>query len=141
MGLRLTQNVLNLMFLTPIQFDIIIGIMLGDGYIKKMSANGQPCIQFNQGFSHLPYVLFVSQFLGPLCTHLPSLIQNRDGTFYLQIYTRCLLCLKIIYDIFVINGVKTIPANIADYLTPRSLAFWAMDDGSASFPSAAQAPL
>ena len=26
---------------------------------------------------------------------------------------------------------KTIPVNIADYLTPRSLAFWIMDDGQA----------
>lgn len=120
------------MFLTPMQFDIIIGIILGDAYIRKMNANGQPYIQFNQGFSHLPYVLFLFQFLGPICTHYPSLIQNRDGTFYLQIYTRCLSCLRSIYEIFVINGVKTIPANIAYYLTPCSLAFWAMDDGSAS---------
>lgn len=27
------------------------------------------------------------------------------------------------------SGKKIIPTNIADYLTPRSLAFWIMDDG------------
>ena len=89
-------------------------------------------IQFNQGFKHLPYILFLFQFIFPLCTHYPSLIQHRDGTFYLQIYTRCLLCLNNIFDLFIVNGVKTIPANIAEFLTPRCLAFWAMDDGSAS---------
>lgn len=32
----------------------------------------------------------------------------------------------------VVKGVKTIPSNIADYLTPLGLAFWCMDDGSIS---------
>lgn len=104
--------------------------MLGDGYIKKMSKNGNSMIQFNQGYIHLAYILFLFQFLAPLCTHYPSLVQRRDGSFYLQMYTRCLFCLNQIFDLFIINGVKTIPANIADYLTPRSLAFWFMDDGS-----------
>jgi hypothetical protein len=27
------------------------------------------------------------------------------------------------------EGKKVIPTNIADHLTPRSLAFWIMDDG------------
>nr|UEV87057.1 hypothetical protein [Grifola frondosa] len=132
LGLRLTQNNLNNLFLTQIQKDIIIGIMLGDCHIKKISVNGQPMIQYNQGFVHLPYVLFLFQYLTPLCTHYPSLVQRRDGTFYLQFYSRCLLALNQIYDLFVINGVKTIPNNIADYLNAQSLAFWCMDDGSKS---------
>lgn len=33
------------------------------------------------------------------------------------------------YELFYVNGVKTIPANIAVYITPISLAFWIMDDG------------
>lgn len=89
-------------------------------------------IQFNQGFIHLPYVLFVYNYLAPLCTHYPSLIRQRDGLFYLQIYTRCLLCLTPIYENFVVNGRKIIPENIVEWLSPRALAFWSMDDGSLS---------
>ena len=67
------------------------------------------------------------------CTHYPSLIvRQRDGLFYLQIYTRCLLCLTPIYNNFIVNGRKIIPVNIAQWLSPRALAFWAMDDGSLS---------
>ena len=33
-------------------------------------------IQFNQGFVHLSYVLFVYNYLAPLCTHYPSLIRR-----------------------------------------------------------------
>ena len=87
-------------------------------------------IQFNQGFVHLPYVLFLFNFLSTLCTHYPSLIRQRDGLFSLQIYTRCLSCLVPIFELFVVNGHKIIPENIADFLSPRALAFWSMDDGS-----------
>lgn len=95
-------------------------------------------IQFNQGFVHLSYVLFVYNYLAPLCTHYPSLVrlarssQRRDGLFYLQIYTRCLFCLTPIYKNFVVDGRKVIPENITDWLSPRALAFWSMDDGSLS---------
>ena len=33
------------------------------------------------------------------------------------------------YETFYVNGKKIIPANIAELLTPVSLAFWIMDDG------------
>ena len=79
-----------------------------------------------------PYILFLFQFLAPLCTHYPSLIQRKDGTFYLQFYSRCLSTLNPVYDLFVKEGVKTIPNNIADILSAQSLAFWCMDDGSIS---------
>lgn len=100
LGLRLSQTNLNNMFLTQIQIEKIIGLMLGDLHIKKMSRNGAPMIQFNQGFVHLPYILFLFQFLAPICTHYPSLIQRKDGTFYLQFYSRCLAALTPIYDLF-----------------------------------------
>lgn len=90
--------------------------------LKKRSVNGQAMIQFNQGFIHLPYVLFILKFLTPLCAHYPYLIRQRDATFYLQLNTICLLCLTPFYNLFVINGKKTIPDNIMELLTPRSLA-------------------
>jgi NADH-ubiquinone oxidoreductase chain 4L len=132
LGFRLSQNILNNIFLTKEQLEIIIGIMLGDAYIHKKSVNGNALIQFNQGFVHLPYVLFLMQKLAPLCTHYPLLIQSRDASFSLKIYTRCLLSLNPIFDLFIVNGKKTISPNIVNSISARSLAFWAMDDGSLS---------
>jgi hypothetical protein len=130
LGVRLTQWVLNNIFLTQIQKEIIIGIMLGDGHIRKAAIRGNPYIILNQGLLHLDYILFLYLFLSPICTRFPLLVQRRDGSFYLQMNTRCLSCLNSIYDIFIKNGVKTIPKNIGGILTPRALAFWSMDDGS-----------
>jgi NADH-ubiquinone oxidoreductase chain 4L len=123
LGLRLSQYSLNTIFITKIQLETIIGIMLGDAHIKKMSLNGNPTIQFNQGFLHLEYVLFLFQILAPLCVHYPSLVKRADGSFYLQLNTRCLASLNHIFDLFIINKVKTIPKNISNYLTARSLAY------------------
>jgi LAGLIDADG DNA endonuclease family len=75
LGFRLSQAVLNNIFLTKEQLEIIIGIMLGDAYMHKKSLNGNALIQFNQGFFHLYYILFLMQKLAPLCTHFPLLIQ------------------------------------------------------------------
>ena len=65
-GLRLSQIALDSIVLTQIQKDVIIGILLGDGHIKTVGIKGKPMIQFNQGFIHLPYVLFVFKFLNPI---------------------------------------------------------------------------
>lgn len=39
-------------------------------------------------------------------------------------------CLNYYYDLFYLNGIKIIPKNIAELLTPRSLAILNFDDGS-----------
>jgi LAGLIDADG DNA endonuclease family len=45
--------------------------------------------------------------------------------------TRSLPCFTEFYHLFYINGKKFIPHCIGELLTPRALAFWIMDDGTA----------
>lgn len=44
--------------------------------------------------------------------------------------TYSLPCLNYYYDLFYKDKVKSIPLNIGELLTPRGLAYWAMDDGA-----------
>lgn len=38
---------------------------------------------------------------------------------------------RFLYDAFYLpSGLKVVPALIAEWLTPRALAYWIMDDGS-----------
>lgn len=131
-GYKLNTLILNNIYLTPEMTGILVGLILGDASIRRPGKKGQPQIQFNQGFVHLEYILYVSLLLSPLCTHFPALRQQRDGSFYLQLTSRCLNCLNPLYDLFIVNGVKTIPATIETWLSPIALAFWAMDDGSST---------
>jgi len=107
-GFRLTPTVLNTLYITPFIFNVLIGNLLGDANIRIPNKKGNPQIQFNQGFIHLEYILHLFQILSPIVTHLPSLIQRRDLTFYLMLYTRCLACLFPLYHLFIIDGVKRI---------------------------------
>jgi len=80
--------------------------LLGDANIRLPSKNGNPQIQFKQGFIHLNYILYVFQILSPIVTHLPLLVKNRDLSMYLLLYTRCLACLFPLYDLFIVDGKK-----------------------------------
>ena len=44
--------------------------------------------------------------------------------------TRQLPCFNLYYDLFYQSNIKVVPKNIDIYLTPLSLAFWIMGDGS-----------
>ena len=57
------QTALNSIILTKIQKEVIIGILLGGGQIKTVGIKGHPMIQFNQGFIHLSYVLFLFNYV------------------------------------------------------------------------------
>ena len=44
--------------------------------------------------------------------------------------TYSLPCFNELYELFYVNGKKIIPANIADLITPLSLAYWICEDGA-----------
>lgn len=43
--------------------------------------------------------------------------------------TRYLPCMTILYNKFIVNGAKRVPANIIEYLDPVALAHWIQGDG------------
>ena len=43
--------------------------------------------------------------------------------------TLALPCFNEFYGLFYANVIKIVPTNIANYITPVSLAYWIMDDG------------
>lgn len=49
----------------------------------------------------------------------------------MEFYTRALFCISEIYFLFYAQGVKIIPSNIYELLTPVALAHFIMGDGSA----------
>jgi hypothetical protein len=72
----------------------------------KMVTLSPSGLQYNQGFVHLNHILNIFFILSPILTHLPSLVQRRDLSFYLHLLrsTRCLACLIPLYDLLIVNG-------------------------------------
>jgi hypothetical protein len=120
--------------LTSSAKDAIIGLVLGDASLVKKYRNGNAYFKYAQSVKHAEYLNLVFSILSPYCNMTsPSLGQARvKGLTYgvLSFSSRSLLCFTELHGVFYLSGIKVIPSNIFDLLTPVGLAFWSMDDGS-----------
>ena len=57
-----------------------------------------------------------------------SNINGAVHTWY-QFSTQSLTCWNDLHALWYVNGVKVVPQNIFELLTPISIAYWIMDDG------------
>lgn len=120
--------------LPPYQKSVIVGILLSDGYLGSAKPHENPNLRFKQSLKNSSYVIFVFFILSHYCNKVPFFIKgNRYGKEFYSVclQTRGLPCFAELRSIFYINGVKTIPENIYDLLTPVALAHMIMGDGSA----------
>jgi hypothetical protein len=77
---------------------------------------------------------FVFNILSHYCNSNPRLTTyvKKEKKFYgLQFFTRSMPCLTELYSLFYPNGVKIVPQNIYELLTPVALAHLIMGDDSA----------
>ena len=118
--------------------DMLVGVILGDAHIRKTGLD-KAYITFEQSSKKAEYIEHLQNLAQ---VELPLMDEglkeySRDDSRYnrtnksLYFRTQSLENLRPLTDLFLDDsGKKVIPINIADYLTPRSLAFWIMDDGS-----------
>jgi len=131
---RFTKQVSNMIVLPPYQKSVIIGLILSDGWLifarsHSMSAR----LGFSQSGDHAGYFWFVFSILSHYCFSYPRLrIKARLGKeiIGLEFFTRSLPCFTELHSLFYPNGVKIIPSNIYELLTPVALAHLIMGDGS-----------
>lgn len=116
--------------------DMITGILLGDAHIGKTGLN-RAFISFEQSKAKAEYLNHVHKLFreGSFEIEEPKTYERTDSRYSklnesLYFRTKSLEELKPFADIFLDKeGKKVIPSNIAEHLSPRSLAFWIMDDG------------
>lgn len=130
---RLSKNERNSFSINPDLQQVLIGLCLGDLCITKPGKN--PRLQFAQGSINEAYILHSYDLFKDYCGSAPKLyegkLDKRTGLIYssIRFKTLSLPCFSNYYDLFYYNGVKRIPLNINELLTPLGLAYWAMDDG------------
>ena len=114
--------------------EVIIGLILGDASLVRKYTNGNAYFKYAQSIKHAEYLDLVFSHLKPYCKMTsPTLGQAklRNNTYgVLSFSTRSLPCFTELHTLFYLNGIKIIPSNIAELLTPVSLAFLCQDDGS-----------
>jgi len=119
--------------LAPYQYSVIIGLLLSDGWLRFTSRSKNALLGFTQSAAHGEYFWFVFFSLSHYCSSYPRVkIGSRLGkeTIGLEFSTRLMPCLTKLHSLFYPNGVKIVPYNIYELLTPIALAHMIMEDGS-----------
>lgn len=118
-------------------YSVLTGSMLGDGY-GEMHGRGA---RFHLHYSHknVEYVMFLHKIFtdnGYCSLKKPNLrkIIGKKGKIYysLRFHTFSFGSFKPFYLDWYFNekGLKQLPTNLKEFLTPLALAVWVMDDGS-----------
>ena len=117
--------------------EIIIGLMLGDLFAEKAKPTSNTRLQFKQSNKNKEYIDHLYSLFKDYCNSEPkvtSSIDNRPGkkeiNVSIKFWSQSLPCFNQFRELFYdASGVKFIPLNLEEMLTPIGLAFWAMDDG------------
>lgn len=118
--------------LTDEQLEIIYGGMLGDMNISKTEKLAR--LSISQGGNHELYFDHLCDCFNGLLGKVSKKqrFDKRTNKFYNKFVVRSLAHQKYLdlYNFFYPNGTKTITEEWIKRLTPRSIAYWFMDDGS-----------
>lgn len=134
-GSRLTKSEREKFVLTPKLKEILIGLLLGDLSARRPKPTVNTRLLFAQGIIHKDYLLHLYELFKDLCKAAPVIVtpmahkQTEKVYPYIRFEARTLPCFNYYYDIFYLNGNKTVPSNIGDLLTPLGLCYWIADDG------------
>lgn len=114
--------------------EVITGSVLGDGMLRVNGSFGEPFFRLRQSTIHAEYLFFMYFILESYTTNFPMVYSSYDVRYNtvstsLLFNTRTNSIFRPLYNLFYPNGVKRIPVNIKDLLTPIALAMWIQDDG------------
>lgn len=128
--LELTARKNQKLVITDRQLAILVGTLLGDGYIHP---RGQ--IQIAQTSKQSPYLMWKYKEFKSLAYGMPTKVKRYDKRFgknYSQIRFWLRQYFRSWRNTFYPNGKKIFPKEFQKYISPLSLAVWYMDDGNYS---------
>ena len=114
--------------LTQLQKSLLLGTVLGDGYIRKFPGRKDALLEINHSFKQKEYVDWKYKILENVSASQPKSRNGNKGRIAYRFYTKQLPEISELMNMFYLNGKKIIPDKIN--LDPISLAVWYMDDGS-----------
>ena len=114
--------------LTQLQRSIIIGTILGDGYLRIVSGRRNALLEINHALSQKKYVDWKYKMLEVFCKSGPKQRRSNGTRIAYRFTTRQHPELTKLHQAFYKEGGKSIPDNLT--LDPIMLAVWFMDDGS-----------
>ena len=116
--------------LTQLERSVIIGSILGDGYVRIIPGRNNAFLEINHSLKAKEYVDYKFSILKRIVQSSPVERSMNDGRHAYRFFTRQHTEITSLYRLFYKNGRKIIPDHFQ--LDPVSLSIWYMDDGSKS---------
>jgi hypothetical protein len=114
--------------LTQTQKSIIIGTILGDGYLRVIKKRKNAFLEINHSYKQKEYVDWKFNQLKNIVKSPPKPRAGKQNRIAYRFFTKQLPILTDLFSYFYINEKKVIPCDLK--LNPLILAVWFMDDGS-----------
>ncbi|MDP1688890.1 MAG: LAGLIDADG endonuclease [bacterium] len=114
--------------LTQLQRSVIIGSILGDGYVRIFKGRKDALLEINHSFKQKEYVDWKFSILRNICRSGPKMRKSNGNRIAYRFYSKQLPEITKLYKLFYQNKKKLIPSSLK--LDPIILAIWFMDDGS-----------
>lgn len=116
--------------LSPKQKEVVIGCILGDGYLRKLEGRRDAFLEINHSIKAKEYVDWKWKILESIAASPPKSRRQNKGLWKeaYRFFTRQHPELTELWEKFYKNSKKIVPKGFT--LTPLSLAVWFMDDGS-----------
>ena len=114
--------------LTQLQKSVLIGSLLGDGYLRIIPNRKNAFFEVNHSIKAKEYVDWKFQIFRNICISGPKMRLGKGRRVAYRFFTKQHPGLTEFYKIFYRNGRKVIPSNLR--LNPIILSVWFMDDGS-----------
>ena len=114
--------------LTQEQKSLIIGTILGDGYLRVIPKRKNAFLEVNHSAKQKDYVDWKYKILKSIVKSEPKLRNGNGGGVAYRFYTQCLPEITDMFTYFYKDRKKIIPDDIN--IDEFSVAVWFMDDGS-----------
>jgi len=112
------------------QKSLIIGTILGDGYLRIIPRRKNAFLEVNHSANQRDYVNWKYQILHSIVKSGPKERKGNGFRIACRFYTQCLPEITELFSYFYHEHKKVIPDNLV--IDKLSLAVWFMDDGSKS---------
>nr|AFA35831.1 putative LAGLIDADG homing endonuclease [Pseudococcomyxa simplex] len=122
--------------LTLEQREVLVGILLGDANLQTESNGRTYRLRVTQAEQNKEYLFALYELFKPLVNTPPKLYTYSPDKRTNNISERWAFattqhgCFRFYGKQFYVDGKKRVPLIIEKWLTPRSLAYWYMDDGA-----------
>jgi len=121
--------------LSPLQEQVLLGKMLGDGYLHVSDSAGTAKLTFGHVAKQQEYLEWTRRALGSLASARISRAVSGYGSAMIQAHTGMSAAIHTYASDFVRDRKRRIPESSVERVGPIALAFWYMDDGSLAHDS------